>query len=114
MWAKESRLTRSGQFAAVSREGTTYHGRLAVLKALPNGLDQTRYGFIVSRRVGKAVVRNRVKRLLRESTRQMAIQPGWDVVFIARPAAAEASYQDMKSTVRGLLIKGGLGGDPGG
>jgi ribonuclease P protein component len=80
-----------------------------VMKALPNnGLGLSRYGFTVSRRVGKAVVRNRVRRLLREILRQTPLQPGWDIVFIARAAAARASYASLGKSTRGLLLRAGL------
>ncbi len=78
------------------------------MKALPNGLSLSRYGFTVSRRVGKAVVRNRVKRLLREILRQTQLKPGWDIVFIARPSAARANYESLGKSVRGLLFRAGL------
>jgi ribonuclease P protein component len=78
------------------------------MKALPNGLDLSRYGFTVSRRVGKAVVRNRVKRLLREILRQTLLQPGWDIIFIARSPASRANYDSLGKSVRDLLFRAGL------
>jgi ribonuclease P protein component len=79
-----------------------------VVKVLPNGLDISRYGFSVSRRVGKAVVRNRVKRLLREITRQLELPAGWDMVFIARVPAAKAGYAELEKAVLSLLNEAGL------
>ena len=79
-----------------------------MLKALPNGLDLSRYGFSVSKRVGKAVVRNRVKRLLREILRSTPLKPGWDVIFIARPAVATVDYAKLEKSVRGLLSRARL------
>jgi ribonuclease P protein component len=101
-------LTRKTQFALVYNEGKTWTGREIVIKALPNGLNSSRYGFTVSKRVGKAVVRNRVKRLLREIVRQTPLQPGWDIIFIARNTAAGAEYGSLEKSVRKLLFRAGL------
>jgi len=86
------------------------------MKALPNGLTLSRYGFSVSQRVGKAVTRNRVKRLLREILRVMPLKSAWDIMFIVRPAAATADYATLRRTVENLLSRAGLletGGKPG-
>jgi ribonuclease P protein component len=101
-------LTSREQFGHVYREGRSWAGKLAVLKALPNRRDVTRCGITVSRRVGKAVARNRVKRRLREIIRQAPLQPGWDIVIIARAAAAEADYGNLEKSARGLLLRAGL------
>ncbi len=104
----EEYLTKSGQFTLVMNQGSSWVGRLVVIKALPNGLNLSRYGLVTSKRVGKAVVRNRVKRLLREIMRQTPLKPGWDVVFITRPAAATASFVDLRQLVRHLLTQAKL------
>jgi ribonuclease P protein component len=63
----------------------------------------------VSKKVGKAVVRNRVKRRFREAVRQElpSIRPGLDLVFIARPSAAEASYWQIAEAVHAALRRTG-------
>jgi ribonuclease P protein component len=104
----EQYLTKRAQFGLVYDEGSSWVSRVLVMKALPNGLDLSRYGFTVSRRVGKAVVRNRVKRLLREILRQTSLQSGWDIIFIARSSAARANYASLGKSVRGLLFRAGL------
>ena len=104
----EQYLTKRAQFGLVYDEGSSWVSKTVVIKVLPNGLDLSRYGFTVSRRVGKAVVRNRVKRLLREVLRQTPLQPGWDIIFIARSPAARASYTSLGKSVKGLLFRAGL------
>lgn len=81
-----------------------------VLCALPNELPYSRFGFAVSRKIGSAVQRNRVRRRLRESIRlmQSRIAPGWDLVFIARPAIARASYHEISATCARLLRRAQL------
>ena len=104
----EQYLTRKVQFELVYDKGDSWVSKAIVIKTLPNGLDLSRYGFTVSRRVGKAVVRNRIKRLLREILRQTPLQPGWDIVFIARAPATKADYTDLGKLVRDLLSRAGL------
>ncbi len=104
----EQYLTKPRQFALVYEKGSSWVSGLAVLKALPNGSGLTRYGFSVSKRVGSAVTRNRVKRLFREILRTTPVACGWDIVIIARPGAAEADYATLKSDIERLLRRGRL------
>ncbi len=101
-------LTKSEQYALVYNKGSSWTSNLVVMKALPNGLTFSRYGFSVGRRVGGAVVRNRVKRRLREILRLLPLEPGWDIIFIARSNAASAGFAGLKKAVHGLLSRAGL------
>lgn len=89
-------------------KGKSWTGKEIVLRALLNGLDISRFGFVVSRRVGKAVVRNLIKRRLREITRQSPVQPGWDIILIARIPAAKVDYNSLEKSVTKLLARAGL------
>ncbi len=104
----ERYLTRTKQYALVYDKGSSWAGSLLVMKALPNGLTLSRYGFSISQRVGKAVTRNRVKRLLREILRLMPLSPGWDIIFIARPRVAGAGYAELRKEVEELLSQAQL------
>ena len=88
------------------------HPLLAVRVARTD-LETTRFGLATSRALGSAVVRNRIRRRLREALRVMApsFQPGWDVLIIARPALVDADHVALATTLRRLLGRGGvLGG----
>lgn len=101
-------LTKSDQYAAVYSKGSSWVNNLLVMKALPNGLPLSRFGFSISRRVGKAVTRNRVKRLLREILRQVPLKMGWDIIFIARLPAAITDYVRLRESVESLLSQAQL------
>lgn len=101
----EQYLTRSKDYALVYEKGSSWASNLMVLKALPNQLALSRYGFSVSKRLGGAVVRNRVKRRMREILRALPLEAGWDIIFIARPKAATASFADLEKAVRGLVSR---------
>ena len=104
----EEYLKKEKQFSLVYSKGRLMRGGLLSIRLMPNSLCISRYGFIVGKRVGKAVVRNRVKRLLRELLRQTPLRPGWDIIFIARSPAARDNYASLGKSVRGLLFRAGL------
>lgn len=105
-----ARLRERNRFAQVRQEGRCWTEALVVLCVLPNQLPYSRFGFSVSKRVGKAVVRNRVRRRMREAIRlrQAQIAPGFDVVFIARPAAAQATYAEIARACERILRRAEL------
>ena len=97
------RLTGAKRFSQIHSEGKSAANRLLVVRFLLNGLDHSRFAFMVSKRVGNSVVRNRVKRRLREAIRLSRVWPGWDVVFIARRGVERADYHQLARATSNLL-----------
>lgn len=105
---KHLRLRRRKDFDAVFERGQLLANRFLVLRSLPNQLPHNRYGFVTSRRLGNAVVRNRVRRRLREAVRALPTRPGRDVVVSARPTAAQADFHQLKSAIASLFARAGI------
>ena len=99
----EQHLTKPEQYSLVYDTGSSVADRFLVFKAVANGLEISRFGISVSKRVGNAVVRNRVKRLLREILRLTDFQAGWDFIVIARNPAAESDYHQLEKSAQTLL-----------
>ena len=97
---KKRRLTHPSEFAKVKKNGRAERGRLLVLSVLPANDDAPfRAGFVTSRALGSAVVRNRARRRLREIVRKHQgefIGDVW-IVTVARANAATASYQELEA-----------------
>jgi ribonuclease P protein component len=113
---RRRRLSRSGEFERVYREGTSHASRYLVVHAFPRPGDDgsPRLGVSVGRKLGGAVERNRVKRLLRDAFWACSerVAPGHDFVIVARPDAGELAVargeRGMEEALEQVLTDAGL------
>ena len=106
------RLKHTREFARVRTEGRTVRGGLLLLGILEPGDEPVfRVGLVTSKRVGGAVVRNRVRRRLREIVRkhQHALRPGLWLVIVARPLAGRATSAELEAECLCLIERGRAG-----
>jgi ribonuclease P protein component len=110
MLPQEFRLRRSDDLKRVRQHGRSRRHPLLILVINSNKMQTSRFAFVASRRVGTAVTRNRVKRLMRESVRLSLdqIESGWDCLIIARPSIAKASFDEVQSALSQLLSRANL------
>lgn len=100
-------LKKNEDFRKVYQKRKSMANKLLIIYISENEYEFNRVGFTVSKKVGKSVVRSRVKRLLKESYRlnsEKVIQ-GYDIIFVARNTAVEATYKEIESAVIHLLKK---------
>lgn len=107
---RRNRITDAERFRYVRETGKSYSHPLLILCALPNDEVVSRCGFTASRRIGKAVARNRARRRMRETVRQTwdLVEPGWDLVWIARPALINAEFVELQAACTRLLQRAGV------
>ena len=103
-------LHRGAEFQTVWDSSKSWSHPLVILRARANGTEKNRFGFVAGKKVGKAVRRNRAKRLLREAVRHRVtkIEPGWDVIFIARAGTETAEFKAVDAAVEQVLNRAKL------
>lgn len=100
-------LKKNHDYRKVYSQGKSVADRNMVIYYLKSDLEKSRIGFTVSKKVGKAVVRNRVRRLFREACRLNLekISDGFDYVLLARRSAADLNYRQVEDSLLKLLKK---------
>lgn len=103
-------IKENSRFRIVYSRGKKIIGKHMVLYYYPNRLGKNRYGITVSKKIGKAVVRNKVKRRIKESLRLLENQTkvGFDIIMVARNSATAADYNKLYNTCIELLKKAEL------
>lgn len=104
----EHRLHKRSEYQRCYRTGRRFHGPLATLHFVPNQLEHPRIGITATRKVGPAVVRQRLKRRVREVYRRWSRRnqlPPRDLIVHLKPAAAEASFMDLRKELLRLLSR---------
>ena len=109
---RAQRLRHRQEFAAVYRQGKPFRTDLLIMRAIRTDEPLSRFGFTASRAVGNAVVRNRVRRRMREAARSLPVTPGWDIVFNSRVQASGAGYAQIQDQMRTLLGRAELLEEP--
>lgn len=104
-------LRRRADFEAIGRHGTARSTPLLVLRWLRTERAETRIGLSTPRTLGGAVRRNGVRRRLRTLIRDRIgeIGPGWDLLLITRPAAGDASQDELGAAIDALLRRSDIG-----
>jgi ribonuclease P protein component len=104
-------IKKDSDFRKVYKHGKSFANKYLVMYILDNKSDFNRVGFSVSKKVGKANIRNKVRRRIREGFRLNCdehIKDGYDLVFIARVASKDAEYRDIEKSVMSLVKKSKL------
>jgi ribonuclease P protein component len=107
---RKFRLTRSTDFQRVRRLGKSFAHPLVVLIVLPNEKGILRCGIAASKAIGNAVKRNRAKRQIRAVLHPFldVIQPGWDMIILARRPIVGATTPQIYEAIAGLLRRSRL------
>ena len=104
------RIRSRADYLRIQRNGRGHRGRYLILLHNANNLPTSRFGITVSRKIGNAVARNRLKRKFREIQRlnRHRILPGNDIIMIARGPAGQAEFNEIETEFMKLALKSGI------
>lgn len=107
---KKEVLRRKDDFTAIYRRGRSIGERYIVFFYRKNDLSYNRTAFLASKKVGNSVTRNRARRLMKESYRQMneKLAVGYDIIFIARNTIINSKCADVKKSIEAAARKAGI------
>lgn len=109
---RDGTLKKNYEFRRVYNRGRSGVSAFVAVYARPNRMGRNRLGVTVSVKLGKAVVRNRVRRRLREIYRLAPLRPGYDIVLVARSRSVTAAYSELERAFRRCCEKLGIWDSP--
>ena len=106
----KKKLSKTSEFKKVFSEGRRIEGKNLIIFFLKNDYNFNRPGIIIKKEIGKAVVRNKIKRRLREAFRLInkKLSPGYDIIMLAKNNIKESNYFEICQDLESLLYKGKL------
>ena len=103
------RLRKDSDFKNIYRNGKSLDTKTLVFYFIKNDLGYTRVGYSISKKVGKAVTRNRIRRLIKENLKDIPdLKDGYDIIFIGRIPSSESDYKEIGKSIRYLFRKSGV------
>lgn len=110
MLKKENRLTKNKHFKFIYKKGKSKQTQFLTLVFVRTYFQPFKVGFSVNKKIGKSVVRNLVKRRLRECFKiiQNNVNPNFNYIFVAKPGLDKISFWDLKQEMENILKKAGL------
>ncbi|MBC7088546.1 MAG: ribonuclease P protein component [Tissierellales bacterium] len=107
---KIHRLRKNTEFKKVYVKGKNYWNRNFTLYIKKNELNYTRFGIVVTKKLGKAVVRNKIKRRLREINKNLLpyVSEGYDIVLIPKKNTLDLNYEELQKSVEHLYSLAGI------
>lgn len=102
---KDNRLRINEDFLNVYRNGKNYWNRSLTIYVKKNNLNNSRFGYSITKKIGNSVVRNKVRRRMKEIIRLNldCIKPGYDVVIIPKKNTVDVSYKELENSIIHLL-----------
>ena len=110
MLPKENRLKKNSQFSYIYKHGQTKHSLILSLSFVKTQYQPFKVGFTDSKKIGKSVVRSKVKRKLREAFKLVLnkVNENYNYILIARPGIEKANFEEIKKAINDLLLKANL------
>ena len=103
---REQRLRLKSDFEKLRTHGSSRSNFFLVVKSVPNNLNHSRFGFIVSKRISPSSVnRNRIKRIMRDVVKRLPLRGEQDILFIARKPSLGASHSELLYATQNLCNK---------
>jgi len=110
MLDKKARIRTSREYRNVFEKGKRFSGRFLIVYYVENALNDNRFGFITNKKIGIAVIRNRIKRQLRAIVRkyQGQVRTKHDIVLVAKAGIGKSSFEGMEKDYISIMKKAGL------
>lgn len=107
---KKYRIRKNTEFKKIYKSGKNYWNRNIILYCMKNDINETRAGFTISKKMGNAVTRNKIKRRMKEAYKRnfFDLKSGYDLIFIPKKHIVNISFGELENSIRHILKISGV------